>query len=230
MTGWSYDPIRADLAAYALGALEPAGHIAVQTHLETCPECRAELAEFAAIVPRLAAVADSDLSLPQPPAALFDRVAAAVDASDAQAGSASEGATSGATRVRRAGRGGRWWLAAAAVLVLLLAGGAVVTAQQLQRPDSVNAVATSGSVTMHVTATGAAKGTTLRIKVDGMPHNVQCHLVVTRDDGSRHAAGRWSAPYSGRAVYTSTTDVPRQHLAVITLYDADDKSLVSLHM
>ncbi|MBO1754137.1 anti-sigma factor [Allobranchiibius sp. CTAmp26] len=231
MTGWSYDPVRADLAAYALGALEPADHIAVQTHLETCEECRAELAEFVAIVPRLAAVAEGDLTLPQPPAALFDRVAAAVDAStEQQQVDDHETSVSGSTRARRSRRGARWWLAAAAALVVLLAGGAVVTAQRLQHPDSVNAVATSGAVIMHVTATDAGSGTSLRVSVDGVPQNVRCRLVVTTDDGSQHTAGWWSSNYSGHAVFTSSTDVPRQRLAALTLFDADNRSLISLHM
>ena len=230
MTGWSYDPVRADLAAYALGALEPADHIAVQAHLETCEDCRAELAEFTAIVPRLAAVADSDLTLPQPPAALFDRVAAAVDASAGQHDDRQVTPAAGSTRVRRPRRDARWWLAAAAVLVLLLAGGAVVTARQLQHPDTVNAVATSGAITMRVAATSAAVGTTLRISVDGAPQNVRCHLVVTKDDGTRHTAGWWSSNYSGHAVFTSSTDVPRQHVAALTLYDENNNSLISLRM
>ncbi|MBO1766520.1 anti-sigma factor [Allobranchiibius sp. GilTou38] len=229
MTGWSYDPVRADLAAYALGALEPADEMAVRDHLPTCEECRAELAEFSAIVPRLAAVADSDLTLPRPPAALFDRVAAAVDATE-QDGT-QEPPASGPTWRERALRGGRRRLiAVAAVLALLVAGGAALTAQRLNQPDTVNAVATSGAVTMHVRATGVASGTTLRISVDGIPQNVQCHLVVTKDDGSRHSAGWWSSGYSGHAVYTSSTDVPRRHLAVLTLYGADGESLVSLRM
>ena len=42
-----------DLAAYALGALEPAEAEAFATHLETCTMCREELAEFEAVVATL---------------------------------------------------------------------------------------------------------------------------------------------------------------------------------
>ena len=234
MSSWSYDPVRADLAAYALGVLEPADDVAVRAHLETCGECQAELAEFTALVPRLAAVADSELTLPQLPADLFDRVVAAVDASAVPTSiDPVREVSTGSTRVRRlrrAHRGGRWWLAAAAVLVIALIGGATLTAHRLQRTDSVSAVATSGAITMHVTAIDAASGSTLRIRVDGVPQNIRCHLVVTKDDGSRRIAGWWSSDYSGHAVFTFPTDVRRDRLAVLTLYDAQDRNLVSLHM
>jgi anti-sigma-K factor RskA len=42
-----------DLAAYALGALEPAEAEAFAAHLETCTMCREELAEFEAVVATL---------------------------------------------------------------------------------------------------------------------------------------------------------------------------------
>ena len=42
-----------DLAAYALGALEPAEAEAFATHLETCTMCSEELAEFEAVVATL---------------------------------------------------------------------------------------------------------------------------------------------------------------------------------
>ncbi|MFZ0090454.1 MAG: anti-sigma factor [Solirubrobacteraceae bacterium] len=59
-----------DVAAYALGALEPAELDAFRRHLETCPECRADLADYERIVDVL------PLSVParRAPASLRGRV------------------------------------------------------------------------------------------------------------------------------------------------------------
>lgn len=64
-----------DVAAYALGALEPAEAEAVRAHLETCAVCRDELAAFEQVVDTL------PLSAPahRAPAGLRRRVLAEVD-------------------------------------------------------------------------------------------------------------------------------------------------------
>ena len=48
------DLFREQLAAYALGALDPDEAAALEAHLPTCAACRAELAEFESVVPALA--------------------------------------------------------------------------------------------------------------------------------------------------------------------------------
>ena len=66
----------ADIAAYALGVLEPDEAVAVRAHLETCAVCRDELSAFGAVVDAL------PLGVPQqaPPRSLKRRVMAAVQA------------------------------------------------------------------------------------------------------------------------------------------------------
>jgi len=49
------DPYRDELAAYALGALDPAEAAAMEAHLATCQSCRAELRSFRAVTLALAA-------------------------------------------------------------------------------------------------------------------------------------------------------------------------------
>lgn len=50
------DDVNDALAAYALGALDPDEHEAVERHLETCAQCRADLAPFAQVADSLAHV------------------------------------------------------------------------------------------------------------------------------------------------------------------------------
>jgi hypothetical protein len=70
--------VRQELAAYALGGLDPAEAAAVEEHLASCPACAAELARLEPL-PGLIARAEG-LEIPEPPAALeerlLDRVAA----------------------------------------------------------------------------------------------------------------------------------------------------------
>lgn len=98
--------LRELLGAFVLGRLSSAEIIAVQAHLDGCPDCRAELAEIA---PLAAALRDVDpdrvISAAEPPAELGDRIL----------GSVREGnrARRRRTLLQRAGSG----LVAAAVLV-----------------------------------------------------------------------------------------------------------------
>ena len=71
--------VRPDLAAYALGALEPAEAAAVEAHLATCPDCAAELAELQPL-PGLVSRAEG-LEIPAPPPALEERILDRVAAS-----------------------------------------------------------------------------------------------------------------------------------------------------
>src|SRR5881409_833148 len=57
-------------ASYALGALDPAERVEFERHLETCPECRAEVQAFHEVAGRLAQGAPPAA----PPAELRERV------------------------------------------------------------------------------------------------------------------------------------------------------------
>jgi predicted anti-sigma-YlaC factor YlaD len=50
------DPFRYDDAAYVMGALDDADRVAFEAHLETCPECRARVAEARSTTALLAGV------------------------------------------------------------------------------------------------------------------------------------------------------------------------------
>lgn len=72
----AHEDRRDDLAAYALGALEPREASALESHLATCAECRAYLAE---IRPGIDLLAASAPQLPPPPG-LRERLLATVNA------------------------------------------------------------------------------------------------------------------------------------------------------
>jgi anti-sigma factor RsiW len=70
---WDCQEARIALGVYVLGAIDPGERAAVDAHLDTCPECRAELAEFMdlpgllALVPSDEAIALADGPLPGDP-------------------------------------------------------------------------------------------------------------------------------------------------------------------
>jgi anti-sigma-K factor RskA len=106
-----------DLAIYALDALDPDEHAALEAHLATCPACRAELDEHRETLARLV-VADEE-----PPASVWAGIAQQLPSA------ASEPADDAAPVVplhvplhaRRRGRAERTgWLAAAAALVVVV--------------------------------------------------------------------------------------------------------------
>jgi anti-sigma factor RsiW len=70
---WDCQEARIALGVYVLGAIDPDERAAVDDHLDTCPQCRAELAEFMelpgllALVPSEEAIALADGPLPGDP-------------------------------------------------------------------------------------------------------------------------------------------------------------------
>ena len=70
---WDCEEARIALGVYVLGAIDPDERAAVDEHLDTCPRCRAELAEFMelpgllALVPSEEAIALADGPLPGDP-------------------------------------------------------------------------------------------------------------------------------------------------------------------
>lgn len=199
------------LGAYVLGALEPAERRQVREHLSACPACAAEAAELEGLPALLDRVRPEDLQaapvIPSPD--LFDRVVSAATAED-----------------RRARH--RWLLVAAAVLVLL-AGGVGTAVWAGWGSDPVHTAA-AGPVHMSVRALGDSTGTTLDVRVVGLPPRENCRLVVVDDAGKRHEAGQWLATYEGEASFRGWTDVARSDLARVVLLGTDGKELVRLRL
>jgi len=76
-----HDELRADIAGYALGALEPGERARFEQHLAGCAACRAELAELGPVAAQLARP-----EVPAMPSDLRERTLAAVARSAAEAG------------------------------------------------------------------------------------------------------------------------------------------------
>jgi hypothetical protein len=206
------------LGAYVLGALDPAERRQVDQHVDRCPACAAELAEFAALPGLLDRVHLEDLqAAPVTPSPdLFDRVSAAAAADRRPAPGA---------RAAAPGRRGRRPLLVAAAVLAVLGAGAGITSWVLGAGEETHSVV-AGPVHMSVTAIEQGDGTSLDVSVAGVPPRTNCKLIVVDRAGDRHPAGEWSATYEGKAWFKGWSDVDRSHVKDVVLLGTDGQELV----
>lgn len=155
------------LGVYALGAADDDERRLVDAHLPTCAQCRAELARLAPLPGLLARVPDQMVPRPisrgRPRGARRAVMAAAAAAATAAAAVA----------------GGFW----------LTSGGSEPTAPTVTL--SAANPATDVQATAALTAT--SWGTSIELKVRGVPLNVPCKLIVRSRSGGTEVTGFWEA-------------------------------------
>ena len=168
------------LGVYALGAADAGERQLIEDHLPGCPACRAELERLMPL-PRL---------LAQVPAGLLP-------------GLRPPGQTASRPSTVRA-RPARTWRAAIAAAVVAAAAG--VAGGLWLAPggagSSPPALTLSGSSPVtHVYATAALTatswGTSIRLRVRGLPLNQPCRLVVRSRAGKTEVTGYWDAWSAG---------------------------------
>lgn len=123
------EEVRISLGVYVLGALDAEEAAEVEAHLETCAECRAELAALSGLPPLLALVSAKDVErAAAPPRAVLDRLVAA----SAKRGRRSRVLLALAASVVVAAVGGTAWLSAAQTSSQDTAAGSAVAAPQYE--------------------------------------------------------------------------------------------------
>ncbi len=226
------------LAAYALGALDPEEARSVEAHAAGCDECRAELAELAALEATLGEV-PPEAFLDGPPEGgdlMLQRTLRQVRAQRRQAVARDSGP--------------RRLFAAAAVVVIAgaaVAGGVFVGRGTAPKPQAIPtpsvAVTTTPSGTRTVVATDPTTGVKLtgvvlpapgwvrvHVKVEGVPAGTPCIIQVVPRSGAPVVAGSWLVSPNGAkngttldgAAYVAPTDV-----ASVDIVTADGRKLVS---
>ncbi|MGW7686879.1 anti-sigma factor family protein [Kribbella sp. NPDC054772] len=182
---------RTQLGAYALGALEPSEVAAVDEHLATCAECRAELTELTEMKDFLAEV---------PPEAFLDGPPEGGDLLLHRTLREARGLDTDPPVHTPTRRRSRWLLVAAALVVVGGAlGGGVVLGRQTA-PQAAEPTAGYKEVTTVDTATGTTMATTVeprtgwswvQVQVKGLKAGDQCQLIVTDKAGKTWVAGSW---------------------------------------
>jgi len=190
------------LGAYALDRLPVGERAGLEAHLEGCAECRAELDSLAGVA-RLMPLADPGRfeTAPSPPAALGDRVLAAVESERR----ASE----------RESRGRRRWrlglalsgvaAATAALAIFVLAGSGGEGAPERE----VAFHSLPPRMEIETTLVPHSFGTEIHVYVSGVRSGTLCRVFLRDDAGRRSSAGsfryRWGE--DSEAVLTSALDL-----------------------
>jgi hypothetical protein len=198
------------LGAYVLGALDAEERQRFEQHLERCPVCLAELAEFAPLPALLDRVRPEDLQpvAVTPSPELYDRVSAAARREEHRP-----------PRVRR------WLLAAAALLVVIGAGtGVVVWTTGSGGGDTVTV--SDGPIRATVSARPGNDGSVLEVTVAGLRPGETCRMVAVDADGGHHPAGEWPVSTDGGGRWRGWADVERTALREVVLYGDGDRELV----
>jgi Putative zinc-finger len=166
------------LGVYVLGAADAGERARVEAHLPGCPACRAELMRLAPLPGRLAGV-PGDM---RPPGRLSD------------------GGATQPTPTRTRARASRPWRASAAAACVAAAAGAaagfwLAPTGVPQRPATVTLSGTNPATHMSMTAalTATSWGTSIQLRLRGLPLNVPCRLIVRSRSGATEVAGVWDA-------------------------------------
>jgi anti-sigma-K factor RskA len=217
----SCDQARDLAAGYVIGALEPSEEAAVREHLRTCREPHAEFAELGGVVPYLA---EADLELVEPPAALRDRIMAAAAADLAARSRALPPADrapskpdpdtrpaapiafpSAAERDARArSRTGRlgWAMRIAAVVAIVVLGG-----WNLLLQNELNVARRFDQAVATLISAAAEPGSKTVVLAPGDDSRAS-GIAAVRPDGSVVLAMRDLPPTSGSQVYETWVIVP----------------------
>ena len=212
-SGWH----RMELGSYVLGALDSAEADEVRRHLLTCPVCRAEYRELAAVPAVLARISETEMAAgPVPPgdellARLLTRAAAQEGSPAAAAASAGHSRGRRRAAVRRPSRAlARWWGSGPVQRMSVAAAGAALAVCAVVGIDLATAPSTVLSRTL--TSTDAATGvhgvlqyhavnwgSWVQITMYGVPAGDNCSLIAVDAKGDRSVASTWLAPSSGSA-------------------------------
>lgn len=203
------------LGAYVLGGLTAAQRSTFETHLEQCPQCRAELADAAAVPTLLNQLrggtqARNVLDASVPPSTPL------LDAARERA-------------LRRRGLRRR----VAGALVAAAAVAAFTTTALLDRGSS-----TTPAIAMHgrdaatsATASLTAKpwGTAVSLKLVGLPRSGAFDLMVRGRHGVWDRAASWAATADGRAELTGSSAVTSDSITELQVERSDGTVVVRLH-
>ena len=227
MTADGCAEVRLSLGAYVLGALDPADRSRVDAHLAGCPDCRDELASFAALPGLLGRVSRSEVETEpvDPGPQLLERLLGAAAAE------------------RRHDRRRRLLTSVAAGVIVLAAVGVTVGVTQTRHPASTRGAGTSETFTAtnpqnHVqatiTETKKGWGASVDVSVVGVTADLagqSCQLIAVGPGGKTDVAASWAAPAAGytglsKVNASGSTAMAAKDISAFKVVGSDGKTLV----
>ncbi|MFE7130065.1 zf-HC2 domain-containing protein [Streptomyces sp. NPDC057638] len=216
-----------DVAAYALGVLDPGEALRFEEHLSVCVLCAVRLTELAPVASALSALGPPPVPVPPPPGAAF---AAAVRPPLLNR------LLDEVTLVRR--RGGRRRLrlfAAAAVLAVGLPSGVLLADHGDGPPPGTGITATDAmtGVTATANVTGQPWGTRIALRLSGVRGPDRCRLMAVTADGTTQPVLSWRVGPPGHTAakpleIEGGTALARNAVVRWDVLDASGRILVSL--
>ncbi|MEU0083408.1 zf-HC2 domain-containing protein [Streptomyces sp. NPDC006274] len=174
-----------DVAAYALGILEPADAHRFEEHLAGCAACAVGLSDFTGVATALSELAGPGRIDARPGPQLLERLTGAVVVQ------------------RRRDRGRRFRLVAVAAALIVALPVAVVTVRgAAQEPEPPRVVASDpvSGVTASVALEDRDWGTSVAMRLSGLAGPRTCRLVAIGKDGVEHPVLSWWVPKGGYGV------------------------------
>jgi anti-sigma factor RsiW len=247
------DPsLREAVGAYLLGALEPTESDRVAAHLADCSSCRQEYGDLIELLPLLASVTEGEaVNGPvRPEPAVLGRVLESTSQLAGQRSGSGRGGThqedphrhKGARRpVRRIPRT-RIALAVSCV-VLAAAGAGVGVMMSSSKPSAVTTTvagswsasaaakpknATEVPITATVQVSPASWGSKIQLKMDNIPYNYTCTMVVVGKNGQFQTAGNWTAKDEGPLTVNGSIALTPNLIGSIQVELPDGSTLLSL--
>jgi len=194
---WDCIEARPSLGVYVLGAIDPVERGLVDAHLETCQECRDELAGLAGLPALLARLDPDEVSRisADDPVHMF---------ADERPPAELIGTVLDMAKARR--RRERWRYVSAAAAVVVLAGGlfgglrsAASTTQKVFIPSGSEQAWERGAGTNQATGVSATVaysgekwGDAFEVLVNRIPVGTTCQLMVVHPDGTRTQVAAWT--------------------------------------
>jgi hypothetical protein len=240
------------LALYLIGALEGADRAAFERHLAGCDRCLAEAGDLGGLTSALGLFSDADVAallaeiesedalshatpargrtadVPAAGGAVRPAVAAGTGARQRPPGRR-DGAHVAATRRRR--RLTAWAAAAAAVIALAIT---VIVVQGDGSPGGrpgglvlvASAEARSGGVSLSISVTSNAHGSTAQVTISGLHPGVRYRLYAVTRDGATHVVRDWTGA-AGTQQVTGELSQPVDSLAFFTVGQVDGEPIVT---
>ncbi|MFF3243872.1 hypothetical protein ACFYWY_09075 [Streptomyces sp. NPDC002870] len=214
-----------DVAAYALGVLEPADAFRFEEHLADCAMCTVQLSDFASAATSLAELAGPDRVEARPSRRLLDRL------------------TDEVVVVRRRSRRRRLQLVAAAAALIVALPAAALAIQDAGSGSPAPRQIVAKDATTGVTAAAATQdrawGTAVALRLSGLKGPGACRLVAIGKDGIEHPVLTWTVPTGGYGIPGSEghedpldieggTDLPSGDIGHWEVRTLDGQPLVSL--